>query len=174
MMVAFPIALFTATVAALLAYVGTSDGFYYRAALVANVAGVAVALAATVPGAIDLFGLPRGSEARAAGIKHASFALLTTGIFAVCAALLWRNWNGHAADSSYGLEAGVPLAVGVAGLVTLVIVGVLGWSMVQTHHVGVKPTFLRPQPPGCPPDAERLATHLHHARRQGELHTLRH
>ncbi|MBS1120842.1 MAG: hypothetical protein H6Q90_3070 [Deltaproteobacteria bacterium] len=124
-MVAFPIALFTATVAALLAYVGTSDAFYARAALAANVAGVAMALAATVPGAIDLLGLPRGSAARTSGIKQASFAWFTTAIFVACAALQWRN---RVAETSAGLDAAGPLAVGVAGLVTLVIVGVLGWA----------------------------------------------
>ncbi len=173
MLVGFPIVLYTATVAALLAYVGTSDAFYYRAAMVANVGGVAFALIATIPGAIDLFSLPKRSEARVTGIKHASFALLTTGIFAVCAALLWRNWDHRNLDSVYGLDAAVPLALGVAGLVTLVIVGVLGWSMVQTHHVGVKPTLVRPAQPRAA-RLDHVPGHLHVVQRQSELHSLRH
>lgn len=134
MIVVFPIALFTSTVAALLAFVGTRDPFYYRAALVACSAGVTMALVGALPGAVDLFSLPKGSRARTTGFKHASFALLTVGIFAVTAALLYRDWVGGGE-----LDAAVPLAVGVAGLVTLVIVGILGWTLVQTHHVGIKP-----------------------------------
>ena len=132
MIVVFPIALFTATVAALLAFVGTGDLFYYRAALVACAGGVAMALIGALPGAIDLFSLPKG-RARSTGFKHASFALLTVGIFAAVAAMLYRNWIGGE------LEATIPLAVAVAGMVTLVIVGILGWTLVQTHHVGIKP-----------------------------------
>ena len=133
MIVVFPIALFTVTVASLLAFVGTADAFYYRAALVACAGGVAMALIGALPGAIDLFSLPKGSRARSTGLKHASFALLTIGIFATAAALLYRNWVGGE------LEATIPLAVAVAGMVTLVIVGILGWTLVQTHHVGIKP-----------------------------------
>ena len=144
MVVVFPIALFTVTVAGLLAFIGTKDSFYYRAALIACTGGVAMALLGAIPGAIDLFSLPKGSPARATGIKHASVALLTVGIFAVTAALLYRNWSSREfVDGMWNLDATVPLAIAVAGMVTLVIVGFLGFSLVQTHHVGIKPALVR-------------------------------
>ena len=153
MVVAFPIALFTATVAALLAFIGTQDSFYYRAALLACAGGVTMALIGAIPGAIDLFSLPKGSRARATGIKHASFALLTVGLFAVTAALLYRNWTSREmVDGVYNLDATIPLAIAVVGMVTLVIVGVLGWTLVQTHHVGIKPALVRGAMPSREPD----------------------
>ena len=136
MLVALPIGLYVATVAALLAYVGLEDPFYFRAALVANIAGVVTALVAAIPGAIDLFSLPAHSSARNTGLKHAGFALLTTGLFGVSAVVSWREWiSGGVPD------AVVPLAIAIVGVLALVIVGALGWTMVQTHHVGVKTSF---------------------------------
>lgn len=136
MLVALPIGMYVATVAALLTYVGLDDPFYFRMALVANVAGVVMALVAAIPGAIDLFSLPRNSRARVAGIKHASFALLATGLFAVAAATSYRQWAGAGVP-----DATVPLAIAIVGLLALLVAGALGWALVQTHHVGVKPSF---------------------------------
>lgn len=48
MLVGFPIALFAATIGLELAYIGTQDVFYFRAAMVANIAGVIAALAAVI------------------------------------------------------------------------------------------------------------------------------
>lgn len=152
MVVAFPIALYTATVVALLAYIGTTDSFYYRGAMVASISGVTMALLAALPGVIDLMALPRGSRARSTGIKHGSLAVLTTGIFAACAAVLYRNWGGRViVDGQLQLDATLPLAIGVVGLVALVIVGALGWALVQTHHIGIKPSRLQKiAPPHAP------------------------
>src|SRR3954465_14969249 len=48
MIVAFPIAFYTATVATLLAYVGTLEAFWYRVAMVANIAGIITAAIAVI------------------------------------------------------------------------------------------------------------------------------
>src|SRR5678815_3431593 len=85
MLVAFPIAFYTATVATLLAYIGTLEAFWYRVAMVANIAGIVTAVIAAIPGAIDLLALPRQSRARATGLKHAGFNLIATLLFAVTA-----------------------------------------------------------------------------------------
>jgi len=155
MVVVFPIALFSATVASLLAFIGTRDTFYFRAAMTAGAAGVTIALLAAIPGAIDLFALPKGSRARATGMKHASFALLTVGIFATSTAAMIRNWTTKMmVDGIWELDATIPLAIGVVGMVTLVIVGVLGWTMVQTHHVGIKPALTRANVPSREPELE--------------------
>jgi uncharacterized membrane protein len=150
MVVGFPIALFAVTVAALLVFIGTQDTFYYRLAMVSSIAGVTTALLAVLPGAIDLVGLPKGTPARATGIKHASVALLTIGVFAVGAATLYRNWFGRTlTDGRWELDGTIPLAIGVAGMVTLVIVGVLGWTL-ATYPIGVQPAALSPHRAGRP------------------------
>ena len=155
MVVVFPIALFSATVGSLLAFIGTHDTFWFRAAMTAGAAGVTMALLAAIPGAIDLFALPKASRARATGMKHASFALLTVGIFATSTAVMIRNWTSKMmVDGVWDLEATVPLAIGVVGMVTMVIVGVLGWTLVQTHHVGIKPARTHTKIPSREPELE--------------------
>jgi uncharacterized membrane protein len=138
MLVAFPIALYTATVAALLAYVGTNDPFWYRAALASNVAGLIMAAFAIIPGSIDLFSLPKDSPARITGYKHAGFNVVTSVLFLINAFLLWHGWGERVlVEGRYFLDATVPLALSIVGVLTMVIAGVLGWKMVQTHHVGI-------------------------------------
>lgn len=120
MVVGFPIALFTATLACLLVYIGTHDTFYYRAAMVASLSGVTMAALAAIPGAIDLLSLPTGSRARRVGIKHGSYALATVGMFAIAAAVLYRNWAFKTMiDGEWQLDATVPLAIATVGMVRL-------------------------------------------------------
>jgi uncharacterized membrane protein len=157
MIVAFPIAFYTATVATLLAYVGTHETFWFRLAMVANIAGIVTAVIAVIPGAIDLFALPRDSRARATGIKHAGFNLLATGLFAITAVLLYRAWSQRVmVGGEYVFDATIPLAMGVVAWVSMVIAGSLGWTLVQTHHVGVKPAFTRADRPSREPELDDL------------------
>lgn len=148
MLIALPIGLYVSTVAAMLAFVATEDPFFYRAAMYAGLGGVGAAVLAAIPGAVDLFALPGRTRVRRTAIKHASLALLATGLFAISAALLYRGWDAAT------LEVAAPLAVALAGLVTLVIAGALGWALVQTHHVGVKPIVVRDRSRSARPHAE--------------------
>ncbi len=157
MIVVFPIAFYTATVATLLAYVGTHEVFWYRVAMVANLAGIVTAAIAVIPGAIDLFALPADSRARAVGLKHAGFNLLATGLFAITALLLYRAWSHRVmVDGEYVFDATIPLAMGVIAWVSMVIAGSLGWTLVQTHHVGIKPALVHPDRPSREPELEGL------------------
>lgn len=157
MLVSFPIAFYTSTMAALLAYMGSHDAFWYRVALVANLAGIITAVLAVIPGAIDLFALPRRSRARATGLRHAGFNVLATGMFVVTAVMLYRRWNERVLlDGEYVIDAAIPLALSVVAWVSLVIAGALGWALIQTHHVGVKPAFTRQEPSGHGPELEGL------------------
>jgi uncharacterized membrane protein len=161
MLVAFPIAFYTATVATLLAYVGTHEVFWFRLAMVANIAGIVTALVAVIPGAIDLFALPRNSRARATGLKHAGFNLLATGLFAVTALLLYRAWTHRVmVDGEYVFDATIPLAMGVVAWVSMVIAGSLGWTLVQTHHVGIKPALTRADRPSREPELDDVDDYL--------------
>lgn len=138
MLVGFPIALYTATVACLFAYAGTADVFWFRAALTANVAGLVMAALAIIPGAIDLFSLPSGSSVRTAGYAHAGFNVAANVLFLIDAVVLWRAWDNRAlVDGHYAVQVIAPLVIGIVGLLTLVVAGALGWTLVQTHHVGV-------------------------------------
>jgi len=153
MLVAFPLAFFTATLAALLAYMGTREAFWYRIAMVANIAGIVTAVIAALPGAIDLFMLPRGSRARATGLRHAGFNLVATGLFSVTAVVLYQTWSHKLMiDGEYLFDASIPLALGVVAWVAMVIAGSLGWTLVQTHHVGIKPALVRADRPSREPE----------------------
>jgi len=157
MIVAFPIAFYTATVATLLAYVGTLETFWYRVAMVANIAGLITAVIAVIPGAIDLLALPKGSRARTAGLQHAGFNLIATGLFAITALLIHRGWTDRVMTSGeYRLDATVPLAMGVVAWVSMVIAGSLGWTLVQTHHVGIKPAYIHADRPSREPELDGL------------------
>jgi len=159
MIVAFPIAFYTATVATLLAYVGTLEAFWYRVAMVANVAGIITAAIAVIPGAIDLLALPKGSRARAAGLQHAGFNLVATGLFAVAALLIHRGWTHRMmVDGEYRFDATIPLAMSVVAWVSMVIAGSLGWTLVQTHHVGIKPAYIRANRPSREPELDAAET----------------
>lgn len=158
MLVAFPLAFYTATVVTLLVYIGTREAFWYRFAMVASLSGIATAVIAAAPGVIDLLSLPRGSRARKAGIQHAGFNLLATGLFAVTAVVLYETWiHRTMVNGEYIFDATVPLAIAVVAWVAMVIAGSLGWTLVQTHHVGVKPALVRPDRPSREPELEAPA-----------------
>jgi uncharacterized membrane protein len=142
MLIAFPVALYVATVVTLLVHVATNDAFWYRVALWSNIGGVVMAAIAAIPGLIDLISLPRGSRARATGIRHAAFNVLALVLFAISAVLLYRNagTNAAVAPGPYELDVTAPLALSILGVLSTLAAGWLGWTLVQTHHVGIKPS----------------------------------
>jgi uncharacterized membrane protein len=142
MLIAFPVALYVATVATLIAHVATGDSFWYRVAMWSNISGVVMAAVAAVPGLIDLLHLPRHSRARATGLRHAAFNVLALVLFAISAVILIRNAGGtlNIASGRYELEVATPLALSILGVVSTLAAGWLGWTLVQTHHVGIKPS----------------------------------
>jgi uncharacterized membrane protein len=157
MVVVFPIALFTSTVALLLAYVGTRDSFYYRAAMLASLSGVITTLIAMIPGAIDLLALPKPSRAREMAHRHARGALVVTGVYALAGGLLYRGWTGRVmVDGQWDLDATIPLALSVLGLVLLVSVAMAGWALVQRHHLGIKPARIHADRPSREPELDDL------------------
>jgi uncharacterized membrane protein len=161
MLVGFPIALLTATIGLELAYIDAHDIFYFRAAMVANIAGLIGAVVAVIPGAIDLFALPAKSRARGVAKQHALFNVLTVALFAVSAVLLYRDWSGRTmVEGAYDLDATIPLAVSTIGFVSMIIAGMLGWTLVQTHHVGIKPAQVRANVPSREPELDEVLADL--------------
>jgi len=138
MLVAFPVAMYVATAVALIVFGGTHDPFWYRAAFWTNLAGVVMAAVAAVPGLIDLISLPADSKARTTGLQHAGLNVLTLVMFVISGIMLGRSIYGH---DGVGVMFGAPLVLSLIGCALTVGAGWLGWKMVQTHHVGVKPTL---------------------------------
>jgi len=139
-LIAFPVGLYTATVVALIVFAGTNDGFWYRAAMWTNLAGVVMAAVAAIPGTIDLFSLPRHTRARTTGLRHAGFNVLALVLFVISEVLLWRGYHSIANNGVAHMTFSAPLVLGIIGLASTVVAGALGWTLVQTHHVGVRPT----------------------------------
>lgn len=142
MLIAFPVAMYVATVVALFVHVGTDDPFWYRVAMWTNFAGIVTAAVAAIPGLIDLLGLRRGSRARATGIRHAAFNVLALTLFTISAVMLYRNAGGtqDVASGAYTFDVTAPLALSILGVLSTLAAGWLGWTLVQTHHVGIKPS----------------------------------
>ncbi|HTR51978.1 MAG TPA: DUF2231 domain-containing protein [Kofleriaceae bacterium] len=134
MLVAFPVAMYVATLVALVVYAGTYDPFWYRAAFWTNLAGVVMAAVAAIPGLVDLTSLPRDTRARVTGVRHASFNVLSLLLFVLSDILIGRGLT----RGTFALAA--PFVLAVLGCAATVCAGWLGWTMVQTHHVGVRPT----------------------------------
>lgn len=148
-LVALPMGLFVATFASLIAYAVTSDPFYYRAALVGDGVAVVMALVSAIPGAIDLATLPAG-KVRATGVRHALLGGATLVAFAACGAVLWREWDLGT------LGVAFPLALASVGMAALLVAAAMGFALVQTHKIGVRPTHLRSVP--APRSSESIRT----------------
>lgn len=143
MLVAFPVALYVATVVSLFTHIATDDPFWFRAALWANIAGVVMAAVAAVFGLIDLVAaVPAKSRARVTGVRHAAFNVLALILFTASAITLYRNASSQFAPAPgvYELNVAAPLVLSILGLLSTGAAGWLGWTLVQTHHVGVRPT----------------------------------
>jgi len=127
--VVFPIALWVFALVCDVASLAAADGgVWRRLALYSIVGGLIGALAAAVPGLVDLLSL-RAPRVRRIGVIHMILNLVAVALFAVNA---WLRWGSE--DVSRGAIA--LTAVGVA------LIGVSGWlggEMVYVHGVGVGP-----------------------------------
>lgn len=134
MLIAFPVALYVATAVALIVYGGTHDVFWYRAAFWTNLSGVVMAGVAALPGLVDLVTLPSHTRARRTGYIHAGLNVAALALFVISVCLLGAGYS----SGSLGWIA--PLVLAWCGVAVTVGAGWFGWTLVQTHHVGVKPT----------------------------------
>jgi len=133
MLVAFPVAFYVGALGSFLAYALTDNPFWFRVGYVSNVAGVIMALAAAVPGFIDWFaGIPEGSPAKQVGLTHMVLNVAALLLFAIN---LWASndgWNNAQPDST------AAILLTLLGVGCTVAAGWFGWTLVQTHHVGVQ------------------------------------
>jgi uncharacterized membrane protein len=133
MLVAFPVASYTGTLAGFAVYAATGHQFWLNLAIALNVAGVCGAVLAALPGLADwAFGIPRDSAAKKTGLIHAGLNVAALGLFLATIASYEGNWNGPAASATLGL---VLSAIGVA---LTIMAGFFGWMLVQDYHIGVR------------------------------------
>jgi uncharacterized membrane protein len=132
MLVSFPIAFYTTTVAAFAAYQATHDPFWFRAGAIANLAGVIGAAVAAVPGFVDwAVAIPGRTPAKRVGILHMVLNVIALVLF-TCSS--FGSFPQRAAPPA---DARVELLVTGAGLLCTLAAGWQGWNLVQKHHVGV-------------------------------------
>ncbi|MFN2544753.1 MAG: DUF2231 domain-containing protein [Actinomycetota bacterium] len=104
MVVAYPIAFYTATLVAFVVFAANDSLLTFRIAVVANVAGVAMALVAAVPGFLDwLLGIPRATPARATGLYHMLLNVSALVLFAINALVHLGQWNDASPDKALGI-----------------------------------------------------------------------
>ncbi len=132
MLVAYPIMLYTATFVAFLVALLTDDQFPFRFGIVANIAGVAMAALAAIPGFVDwAFGIPKATPARSTGLSHMMLNVVALLLFAANALIHIGKWDDASPDA---LLAVILSGVGVGFTLAA---GFFGWTLVQDHHVGV-------------------------------------
>lgn len=131
MLVAYPVAFYTAATVCYIVYNSNDDPFWFKVALVANIAGVAMAALAALPGFIDWLFIPKKSKAKNTGLFHMLCNVLALTCFAIVAFTECKKWD----DPAPVLGLAIPLTV--LGFVLTLIAGFLGWTLVQKHHVGV-------------------------------------
>lgn len=131
MVVAYPIALYTATLVAYIIYGFHDDPFYFKAAVAANIAGIIMAALAALPGFIDwAFGIPSGSPAKSHGLTHMLLNVTALVIFIINAIIHTGSWTNPS-----GTASGIILAA--LGVLCTIGAGFFGWTMIQSDHVGV-------------------------------------
>ena len=131
-LVSFPIAFYTATVVAYLAFAATGKPFCFQVGVVANVAGVLTAVLAAVPGFIDWrWGVPGGHPAKSIGLLHMGLNVTALVLATVNAAVQIPKWNDLAPT------VGFALIVSLSSLFVTTLAGYLGGELVQRHHVGI-------------------------------------
>src|SRR5215213_6579316 len=133
MLVAYPIAFYTATLVAYLIYqFGGQDQFWFRVAIVAAIAGVAMAVVAALPGFIDwAMGIPGETEAKNVGLRHMILNVVALVLFIVLAILNTGEWDATTPSAAAGI------ILSLVGVLLTVSAGAHGWTLIQTHHVGI-------------------------------------
>lgn len=132
MLVSYPIAFYTGTLVAFIIYAAGKDVFWFKVAVVLNVAGIAMATLAAVPGFIDwAIGIPSNSPAKKHGLNHMLLNVAALALFTINAVIHASQWNSSSRDKT----AGIILAA--VGVLCTIGAGYLGWTMIQNDHVGV-------------------------------------
>jgi len=131
MLIAYPVAFYTAALVCYIVYSLNEDTFWFKVAVVANIAGAIMAAVAALPGFIDWLFIPNDSRAKNTGLFHMLCNVVALVCFAVAAWLECPKWD----NPNPTLGIAIPLTA--VGFLLTLIAGFLGWTLVQKHHVGV-------------------------------------
>lgn len=131
MLVAFPVAFYTATLVCYIVYCFRGDPFWFKVAVVANIAGVLTALVAAIPGFIDWLFIPSDASAKKTGLFHMVANVVALVCYTIVAYTVYNKWD----DAEPTLGLAIPLTA--VGFSLTMIAGFLGWALIQKHHVGV-------------------------------------
>ena len=131
MLVAYPVAFYTATLVCYLVYNSNQNSFWFKVAVLANIAGAVMAAVAAIPGFIDWLFIPSDARAKKTGLFHMVCNVLALVCYGIVAFMECKKWD----DSNPSLGLAIPLTA--IGFLLTLIAGFLGWTLVQKHHVGV-------------------------------------
>jgi uncharacterized membrane protein len=131
MLIAYPVAFYTATLVCYIVYNSNQNPFWFKVAVVANIAGAVMAAVAALPGFIDWLFIPKDSRAKKTGLFHMLCNVVALVCFAITAWMECPEWD----RSAPALNLAIPLTA--VGFLLTLIAGFLGWTLVQKHHVGV-------------------------------------
>lgn len=149
MLVSFPIVLYTATFVCFCIFQSTNNLFWYRVAFMTNLVGVCAAVLAAIPGSLDLSAVPKNTEARARGKKHAILNVTSLVLFAINLYLIWGTFNAVVQPNLTNIYI-----TGLAFCFT-VAAGYLGYTLVGKNKLGVD---LSPEQERLEPGAGRRVT----------------
>ncbi|MCK1486983.1 DUF2231 domain-containing protein [Bradyrhizobium sp. 193] len=129
MIIPFPVAFLVGAPIADLAFIGTGDGFWARAAIWLIGAGIVMALVAAVAGFTDFF-----SDARIRSLNDAWYRMIGNLVAVVLALINFYLRYAQGAEAAIK-PWGVALSLVVVGI--LLFTGWKGWELVYRHHVAV-------------------------------------
>lgn len=130
MLIPFPIAFFTGTLIADLIFMINGNNSFAATASYLNIAGVAFALVAAVPGIIDfIYTVPPKSSGKKRALKHGITNVSVVIIF-ILTYFLRQNEN-----SNYTMI----VILGLLGVIGLVAAGWMGGTLVYRNQIGVDP-----------------------------------
>jgi uncharacterized membrane protein/nitrite reductase/ring-hydroxylating ferredoxin subunit len=134
MLIVFPVAFFTGTFLFDLMFLITEIQNLYVTAMYLNIAGVAFALLAAVPGVIDfIYTVPPKSSGKKRALKHGIINVIVVIIFGL--AFFYRQ---NADASILNL-----LLIELIGLAGLTLAGWMGGTLVYRNQIGVDPRTAR-------------------------------
>lgn len=131
MLIVFPIGLWIFSFICDLFYLGTADTKWTTVALYTMIGGFIGALAAAIPGMIDLLSITN-QRTKKIGITHMSLNLIIVTLYAIN---IWLRF-------SQPENLGFPMTLSLISVVMLSVSGWLGGEMVHVHGVGVGPVEL--------------------------------
>jgi uncharacterized membrane protein len=129
-LIVLPLTAFVLTMFALVAHAATGNDVWYRAALFADVGGLAVALIEMLAGVADAASLPAFTVAREASLRQVAFSVLGLIAFAATATVLVHRYEGHAFGDA------TPLVLGAMGLTAMVIASWYGRGVQLAFEAG--------------------------------------